>query len=166
LTTTPGVATITAAAFVSVIDDAGRFRNAHQVESYLGLVPGENSSGGKRRIGSITKHGNRYLRSLLIESAWTILRSAPAEDPLREWGKALVERRGIRIAAVALARRLAGVLWAMWRKDTFYDPRILASSSARGLKRAAQSLGERADALRRASKKQRVLKRAEEVTTP
>ena len=72
-----------------------------------------------------------------------------------------MERRGNRIAVVALARRLAGVLWAMWRHDTFYDPRMLASAGGRGLKRAAQSLDERAEALRRASKKQRVLKHAE-----
>ena len=158
LTTAPGVATIVATAFVSVIDEAERFHHAHQVESYLGLVPGENSSGGKRRVGSITKEGNRYVRGLLVQSAWTILRSAPADDPLRQWGKALVTRRGSRIAVIAVARRLAGVLWSMWRRNTFYDPRILSASSARELKRAAQSLDERAEALRRASKKPRVLK--------
>jgi transposase len=161
LSTAPGVATIVAAAFVSVVDEAERFRHAHQLESYLGLVPGENSSGGKRRIGSITKQGNRYLRNLLVESAWTILRTAPTDDPLRQWGQALVERRGSRIAVVALARRLAGVLWAMWRNDTFYDPRILSAQSSVGLKLAAQSLEERAEALRRASKKQRALKYAD-----
>lgn len=158
LSTAPGVATIVAATFVSVIDEAGRFQDAHEVESYLGLVPGENSSGGKRRVGSITKQGNRYLRGMLIESAWTILRSAAPDDPLRQWAQAVVQRRGSRIAAVALARRLAGVLWAMWKKDTFYDRRILAVRGSSGLKLAAQALDERADALRRASKKQRTLK--------
>jgi transposase len=161
LATAPGVATIVAAAFVSVIDDAGRFEHAHQVESYLGLVPGENSSGGKRRVGAITKAGNCYVRSLLIESAWTILRNSPADDPLRQWGHAIVERRGNRIGVIALARRLVGVLWAMWRRDTYYDPRILAAAGGRGLKRAAQTLDERAEALRRASRKQRVLKPVE-----
>ena len=87
LTTVPGVATIVASAFVSVIDDAGRFEHAHQVESYLGLVPGENSSGGKRRVGAITKQGNRYVRALLIQSAWTILRQDVADDPLRKWAQ-------------------------------------------------------------------------------
>jgi transposase len=161
LTTAPGVATIVAAAFVSVIDDAGRFRSAHQVESYLGLVPGENTTGGKRRIGGITKQGNRYVRALLMESAWTILRSAPTDDPLRLWGQALVTRRGKSIAVVAVGRRLAGVLWAMWRKGSFYDARILATTSSTGLGRAAQSLAERAEALRLASRKQRVLKRTD-----
>jgi transposase len=78
-----------------------------------------------------------------------------------EWAQAIVQRRGSRIAVTALARRLAGVLWAMWRHDTFYDPRILASAGEHSLKRAAQSLDERAQALRRASKKQRVLKHVE-----
>lgn len=161
LATVPGVATIVASAFVSVIDDAGRFEHAHQVESYLGLVPGENSSGGKRRVGAITKQGNRYVRSLLIESAWTILRQSTANDPLRQWGQAVVKRRGSRIAVVALARRLVGILWAMWRYDTFYDPRILAQAGERGVKHTAQSPDERAQALRRASKKRRVLKDVE-----
>jgi transposase len=158
LATTPGVATIVAAAFVSVIDDAKRFRNAHQVESYLGLVPTENSSGGIRRVGAISKQGNSYARSLLIESAWTILRNAPAEDPLKQWGEVVTKRRGKRIAVVALARRLVGVLWGMWRDGTFYDPRVLAVGGSRGLTRAAQTLEERAAALHRASKKQRMLK--------
>ena len=158
LATTPGVATIVAAAFVSVIDDAKRFRNAHQVESYLGLVPTENSSGGIRRVGAISKQGNSYARSLLIESAWTILRNAPAEDPLKQWGEVVTKRRGKRIAVVALARRLVGVLWGMWRDGTFYDPRVLAVSGSRGLTRSAQTLEERAAALHRASKKQRMLK--------
>lgn len=161
LSTVPGVATIVAAAFVSVIDDAGRFEHAHQVESYLGLVPGENSSGGKRRVGAITKQGNRYVRALLIEAAWSILRRTPADDPLRQWAEVLVKRRSSRVAVVALARRLAGVLWAMWRHDTFYDPRILAAAGERSLKCAAQSLDERAQALSRAAKKQRVLKHVE-----
>jgi len=161
LATVPGVATIVASAFVSVIDDAGRFEHAHQVESYLGLVPGENSSGGKRRVGAITKQGNRYVRSLLIESAWTILRKTSANDPLRQWGQAVVKRRGSRIAVVALARRLVGVLWAMWRYDTFYDPRILAQAGERAAKHTAQSPDERAQALQRASKKRRVLKHVE-----
>ncbi|HVW25468.1 MAG TPA: transposase [Polyangiaceae bacterium] len=74
LTTAPGVGLIVAAAFVSVIDEARRFEGAHQVESYLGLVPRENSTGGKRKLGSITKQGNGYVRQLLVQSASSILR--------------------------------------------------------------------------------------------
>jgi len=151
--TAPGVALIVAATFVSVIDEAKRFRNAHAVSAYLGLVPGENTTGGKRRLGSITKHGNTYARSMLVQSAWQILRGGDANDPLRRWADALAKTRGKKIAAVALARRLAGVLWAMWRDGTVYDPGLQARESAKGLKTHAQSQELRAQAMARVAKK-------------
>lgn len=83
LMTAPGVGLMVAAMFVSVVDDAKRFAKAHHVESYLGLVPSEDSSGGKRRIGAISKHGNSYLRALLVQAAWTILKGAPQGKPRR-----------------------------------------------------------------------------------
>lgn len=129
LQTAPGVGPIVAATFVSVIDDAGRFRNAHQVESYLGLVPNENTSGGKQRLGAITKHGNTYLRAMLVQGAWSVVRSAKRDDPLRIWGEAVMQRRSKRVGIVAVARRLAGVLWAMWRDGTEYEPRLLGEQT-------------------------------------
>lgn len=146
LTTAPGVGTVVAAAFISVVDEAQRFRHAHQLESYIGLVPGEHSSGGKRRLGAITKQGNGYLRMLLVQAAWNILRSK-ADDPLKSWATKLAERRGKRIAVVALARRLVGVLWAIWRDGTDYDPTELAREGARGLRKAARHLEQRAERL-------------------
>jgi transposase len=154
LTTVPGISLITAAAFVSVIDDAGRFRYAHQVESYLGLVPSENSSGGKRRVGSITKQGNTYLRALLVQASWSLLRGCP-EDPLVKWALHLASRRGKRVAVVALARRLSGLLWAMWRDQTVYEPGRVGMQSARGLERQAQSVKFQAEAMARAACKVR-----------
>ncbi len=151
--TAPGVALIVSATFVSVIDEAKRFRNAHAVSAYLGLVPGENTTGGKRRLGSITKHGNTHARLMLVQSAWQILRAGDADDPLRRWADALAKTRGKKIAAVALARRLAGVLWAMWRDGTVYDPGLQARESARGLQTHAQSQGLRAQAMARVAKK-------------
>lgn len=151
--TAPGVALIVSATFVSVIDEAKRFRNAHAVSAYLGLVPGENTTGGKRRLGSITKHGNTHARSMLVQSAWQILRAGDADDPLRRWADALAKTRGKKIAAVALARRLAGVLWAMWRDGTVYDPGLQARESARGLRTHAQSQELRAQAMVRVAKK-------------
>jgi transposase len=155
LMTTPCVGPIVAASFVSVIDEANRFRNAHQVESYLGLVPSEDSTGGKRRLGSISKQGNSYLRAMLVQASWLMLRLPGRSDPLQRWALAIAERRGKRIAAVALARRLAGVLWAMWRDGTVYDPELAACSGARGLRRAAKSIELRAAALERAAVKVR-----------
>jgi transposase len=151
--TAPGVALIVSATFVSVIDEAKRFRNAHAVSAYLGLVPGENTTGGKRRLGSITKHGNTHARSMLVQSAWQILRAGDADDPLRRWADALAKTRGKKIAAVALARRLAGVLWAMWRDGTVYDPSMQARESAKGLRAHAQSQQLRAQAMVRVAKK-------------
>jgi transposase len=151
--TTPGVGLIVAAAFVSVIDDAKRFRHAHQVEAYLGLVPSEHTS-VQRRLGSITKQGNSYLRALLIQGAWCILRSR-GQDPLALWAKAIAQRRGKRIAVVALARRLVGVLWAMWRDRTVYDPERLAHAAVRGLERQVQTLEQQQRALERAARKNR-----------
>jgi hypothetical protein len=153
LMTAPGVGPIVAASFVSVIDDAKRFRSGHEVESYLGLVPGENTTGGKRRLGAITKQGNTYLRTVLTQSAWSILRAAHPDDPLRRWAQAVAKRRGQRIAVIALARRLAGVLWAMWRDGTVYDRAFAAQSGARGLRSAAQKIEFQAAELERAAAK-------------
>ncbi len=153
LSTAPGVALTVAASFVSVIDEAHRFRSAHEVESYLGLVPSEDTTGGHRKLGAISKEGNRYLRALLVQAAWSLWRTADPGDPLRQWTDAVAQRRGKRVAVIALARRLAGVLWAMWRDGTVYDPAPLAISQARGVRRAAQTLEVRAGALERAARK-------------
>jgi len=153
LGTTPGVSVVIAAQYVSVIDDPTRFRNAHQVESYLGLVPSEHTS-VHRKLGSITKQGNSYLRALLVQGAWCILRSK-AKDPLVLWAKAVQQRRGKRIAAVAVARRLTGILWAVWRKGTVYDAEHLARVGQRGIEEQQQSLEQQKAALARAERKAR-----------
>lgn len=141
LTTAPSVGIVVAAAFVSVIDEARRFDGAHQVESYLGLVPREATTGGKRKLGSITKQGNAYMRQLLVQSASSLLRVGDANDPLRRWGRGLVDRRGRKIAVVALARRLAGILWAMWRKGTVYEPSRLGMQSPSSQQASATAIG-------------------------
>lgn len=124
LATAPGIGPLTASAFVATIDDITRFRSAHELEAYLGIVPGEYSSGENRRLGRITKTGNRCMRWLLVEAAWRILRSKSSETAaLRAWAMRIVMRRGKRIAAVALARRLAGILFAIWRDGLAYDAR-------------------------------------------
>ena len=93
-------------------------------EQYLGLVPSEYSSGDHRLRGRITKRGDARMRWLLVETAWRILRS-PNEElaELRAWALAIAQRRGKRIATVALARRVAGILYAMWRDDAPYHAR-------------------------------------------
>lgn len=129
LATAPGIGDITASAFVATVDDIARFRSAHELEAYIGLVPGERSSGEKRRIGRITKAGNTRLRWLLVEAGWRILKSkSPETAALRVWALRIAGRRGKRIAAVALARRLAGILYAMWRDGAGYDARKIRLS--------------------------------------
>ncbi len=133
LATAPGIGPVTATAFVATLDDITRFASAHQVEAYLGLVPSERSSGERQRRGRITKAGNTRVRWLLVEAAWRIVRSPrPEATALRAWAERIALRRGKRIAAVALARRLAGILYAMWRDGTAYHPprRVPRAASA------------------------------------
>src|SRR5215468_3944703 len=113
LKTHPGVGALTALAFVLIIGDPERFQCGKQVASYLGLVPLEDSSGNRRRLGHITKQGSSMLRFLLVEAAQVTVRSLP------EWRRQyshLMMRRGRKTAKVAMARRLAIRLYWMWRE--------------------------------------------------
>jgi len=112
---------VTATAFVATLDDVGRFRDAHQVMAYLGLVPGERSSGERPQRGRSTKAGAPRVRWLLVEAAWRIQRGRdPDAAPVPARAVRVALRRGARVATVALARRLAGVLYVMWRDQTDY----------------------------------------------
>ena len=118
LQTHPGVGALTALAFVLIIGRAERFQCGKQIAAYLGLVPLEDSSGSRRRLGHITKQGSSMLRFLLVEAAQVTARSIP------EWRNKyfhLVMRRGRKIAKVAMARRLAIALYWMWRKGWDYE---------------------------------------------
>jgi transposase len=123
LMTVPGVGPLTALRFVAALDEVKRFDNAHQVESYLGLVPGESSSSERQQRLSITKAGPGALRWVLVQAAWALrTRCRKAEAlPLQLWAHRIEERRGKRTATVALARKLAGILYAIWRDGTVYD---------------------------------------------
>ena len=127
LQTHPGVGALTALAFVLIIGRAERFPCGKQLASYLGLVPLEESSGQRRRLGHITKQGNSLLRFLLVEAAQVTVRSDP------EWRRKyfhLAMRRGRKIAKVAMARRLAVRLYWMWRKGWDYEQMKRFSSHA------------------------------------
>jgi transposase len=122
LMTVPGVGPSTAVRFVAALDEIGRFSGAHTVESYLGLVPGEDSSAGRTRRTSITKAGPTELRWCLVQAAWAA-RRARRKDPMQRWADEVEKRRGTRVAVLALARKLAGILYAIWRDGTEYEPR-------------------------------------------
>jgi transposase len=118
LMTHPGVGALTALAFVLIIGKAERFGSGKQVASYLGLVPLEDSSGNRRRLGHITKQGSSMLRFLLVEAAQVTVRSVP------EWRSQylhLMMRRGRKIAKVAMARKLAVRLYWMMRQGWDYE---------------------------------------------
>lgn len=120
LMTAPGVGPVTAARYVSTIDEPGRFESAKAVHSYLGMTPGERSSSDRQRRTGLTKAGPKALRNCLVQASWTIWRTRPKE-PMREWAAQIAERRGKNVAVCAMARKLAGVLWAMWRDGRAYE---------------------------------------------
>jgi transposase len=125
LTTVPGVGPVIAAAFVATIDEPNRFGDGHELASFLGLCPSESSSGENKVRGHITKAGPKMLRALLVQAAWGIWRSKePEAARLKGWAKKIFQRRkSKRLAAVALARKLAGVLLAMWKNEKDFDPK-------------------------------------------
>jgi transposase len=119
LMTVPGVGPVTAIRFVAAIDDVSRFGGAHALESYLGLVPGEYSSSERQRRTGITKAGSAKLRWALVQASWSARRCRP-RDPMVVWATQVEQRRGRRVAMVALARKIAGILYAVWRDGSEY----------------------------------------------
>ena len=125
--THPGVGALTALAFVLIIGDSGRFHCGKQIASYLGLVPLEDSSGNRRRLGHITKQGNSLLRFLLVEAAQAAARIHP--DWRRRYIHLAVHRHKS-IAKVAMGRKLAVRLYWMWRNGCEYSPSLEFGSYA------------------------------------
>lgn len=121
LMSVPGVGPVTAVRFVAAIDDISRFPSAHAVESYVGLVPGEYQSSERQHRLAITKAGSIRLRWALVQAAWSARNTRP-DDPMVVWSREVEKRRGKKVAVVALARKLAGILFALWRDQSIYDP--------------------------------------------
>ena len=125
LMTVPGVGPIVASYYKMAVRDPARFKNGRQVGAYVGLVPSLYASGKIMRRGRITKCGSSRVRWALALAANALLRSR-TPSKLRDWGQQLVQRLGRKKAVVALARKLACVLWSMWRKEEDFDPMYLA----------------------------------------
>jgi len=121
LMSVPGVGPVTSMRFVAAIDDISRFANAHAVLAFLGLTPGENSSSTRQQRTGITKAGPAAVRRTLMQSAWNIRRLRPM-DPISQWAIEIEKRRGKFVATVAVARKLAGILFALWRDGSHYEP--------------------------------------------
>lgn len=124
LATIPGVGVITATALAATISDASAFRSGRQFAAWLGLTPRSNSSGGKERLGRITKAGDRYLRTLLVVGATAVIRYArqKAGSPLMEWVRKLLQSKSPLLASVALANKMARMVWAVMAHNTVYRP--------------------------------------------
>jgi len=118
-----GIGSTTASALVSTIGNARDFKNGRQLAAWLGLVPGQYSLGGKTRLGSITKAGDGYLRTLLVLGAKAVLAAAKSKDDrLSRWALALEERRGYWKAVVAIAAKNARMAWAVLAKGENFKP--------------------------------------------
>jgi transposase len=128
LMTQPGVGPITSLAFVLTMGDVRRFQRGKQVASYLGLIPREYSSGGKQRLGSISKQGNRFMRMLLVEAAQSAVRYDPQ---MRSEYLQRCHQKAKGVAKVAAARKLAVRLYWMLRSNTKYPEIVHVESSSR-----------------------------------
>ena len=125
----PGVGPALATALVASIPDPNVFRSGRDFSAWIGLVPKQNSSGGKDRLGNISKRGDRYLRSLFTAGALAVIRYAKIHGTQhRPWLTALLARRPTKVAAIALANKLARMAWAMMaRNERYKEPAALAA---------------------------------------
>jgi transposase len=125
LLTIPGVGLLTATAIVGFVGDLRRFPSGRRFASYLGVVPKENSSGDVRRLGRITKRGDSYIRMLLTHGGRSVLRAANVSksppDQLRAWALKIHRSRGHNKAAIAVANKLARIVWAVSTRESKFQ---------------------------------------------
>ena len=117
-----GVAVKISTATIAHAGNGHGYKSGRHFSANLGLVPKEHSSGGKQKLGGITKRGNHYLRRLLIQGAWSVVRNADKnDDRMSRWARQLVERRGKHKAVVAVANKMARIMWSMLYHQTEYQ---------------------------------------------
>ena len=130
LETIPGIGVIGATALVATITDPTAFKSGRDLAAWIGLVPRQNSSGGKERLGHISKQGDRYLRRLLVLGAAAVLRHARAHPDKNPWLIQLLARRPAKVAIVALANKMARIAWAVLSRGETYRAPALAATPA------------------------------------
>ena len=124
----PGVGPLLASAMVAAVPDPAMFRSGRNLAAWIGLVPRQNSSGGKERLGGITKQGNRYLRQLLFVGAMAVIRYAERHGTRRPWLVRLMARRQTKVAAAALANKTARMIWAIMTTGERYREPLLQTA--------------------------------------
>ena len=125
LATIPGVGVITATALVATVVDASAFKSGRHFAAWLGLVPQQNGTGGKMKLGRISKRGEPYLRRLLVLGATAVVRYARNKPEFAGWVNALLARRPARVVTVAVANKLARIVWAIMRRGGSFRQRRL-----------------------------------------
>jgi transposase len=126
----PGVGPLLASALVATVADPAAFKTGRDLAAWIGLVPKQNSSGGKERLGSITKAGNRYLRQMLVVGAVAVIRYAKQHGTRRPWLVQLMQRRPAKVAAVALANKMARIIWALMTSGERYrEPPVVEAAA-------------------------------------
>jgi transposase len=122
----PGVGPVTASAIVATAGDASQFKNGREFAAWLGLTPLNRSSGGKEKLGLITKMGDRYIRRLLVTGITSRLRQMKTHpERVDPWSRALLDRKPARLATVAMANKTARIIWAVLSKNEYYRPHTI-----------------------------------------
>jgi transposase len=127
LETIPGIGVVGATAIAATVPDPTVFQSGREFAAWIGLVPRQNSTGGKERLGSISKQGDRYLRRLLVVGATAVIRHARTHPDKHPWLMQLLARRPAKVVAIALANRMARVAWAVLAKRETYRAPALAA---------------------------------------
>jgi len=123
----PGLGVITATAVAATVTNPDLFRSGRQFAAWLDLTPQQHSTGGKTRLGNISKQGNRYLRRLLVVGATAVIRhNKNKATPMANWIRKLMEKKPFRLVSVALANKLARIVWVVLTRKEAYRPYELA----------------------------------------
>ena len=126
LATVPGIGTLTATVLTATVSDPQAFKGGREFAAWIGLVPRQHSTGGKAKLGKISKMGNRDLRRLLVVGAHAALyrmKSGKTQSPLADWARTLLAKKPFKLVAVALANKMARTAWAIMAGDDCYNPK-------------------------------------------